>query len=158
MKRVAVLALSLLMAACGSGGGGKSGAGGAPQPAPGPKPAPILAWGDLSCQRRQSCEDLALNVDLISLHRFFSTNFAANIDRTQGDEYVIYQCGIRLGKAWRDAFRQDGFDEGLGNFYLHVLDPVRCSPRGGLNSLLQTYFENTREYKNEIQNLGGRGA
>lgn len=160
MKLWAVLILTLLLAACGSKGGGRSGDAGTPSPGPGPKPGPppVLSWGDLNCQRQNKCDDPVLNLDRMSLHLFFAKDFTSAIDRSRGEEFSIYQCAVVLGAKWGMIFRQDGFDPGVGDFLLHVIDPVRCSPRGDLDPLLQTYFENTREYKNEIQNLGGRGA
>lgn len=156
MKRFgAVIALSLLLSAC-AGGGGEGRDEGKPNPRPGPGPAPVLAWGELACQRNRTCGDVALNQDLMALHLFFAKDFAARVERSKGEEYSIYLCSALLGYHWYQTFRQEG-DAALADFLLHVMDPVQCSPRGDLNQLLQTYFENTGEYKNEIRKLGSRG-
>lgn len=113
--------------------------------------AALLKWGELGCQKRNRCTDIILNLDWYELLQFLETDFKAQVQNSTSQDQAIYQCGIIIGKAWTRIFGGDGMDPQLNNFFLSMIDPVKCLAKLNLEQRLNSYFIQSREYKNEIQ-------
>lgn len=156
--RLLILFLSIALTACGTGGG-NGGDGTTPPPSPAPRPDPVIQpeWGQLSCQKSRSCQELPLNFDRHEIEKFFSM-FRPDLLRIESEEERIYRCARLLGEAWTRNLRSEGMNPSLDELFMKMVDLKTCSTREGLGKNLTEYFKETKEYKNETQILSPPGA
>lgn len=150
MKNLAILLTSLFLTAC-AGGGGDSGGSSPVKPKPGPTPKPDLHWGELSCQKSHACKDPVLNETMVDVATFFYTGFFSSKIGNVAPEYKIFRCGQVVGAAWTEKFGSDGMSSTMDEFFFEMMDVDRCQVKGEPDDLLQTYFLNSEEYKNETR-------
>lgn len=152
------LALGLILAfLVGCNGGGENPGTVGPTPVT-PTPIPDIKktpqWGDLECQKKQNCQDPILLMDLDLL-----TNFLGQWPLDQQNSRVgrkSFACGIEFAELWGESFKQiSDFEvhdfEKIMNFALYSIHPTSCLLKNEKKIILKKYFENTEEYKNEVQ-------
>lgn len=151
MKGLALALITLLIAACAPSGKGSLGKKSPEVPIPIPSPKPVIAWGDLRCQKKSTCRSLALNLSLVDLAGFLNGDFDLRVRPGTSEDAIIYQCGLAVGKAWTHRFGGDGMDSALDNFFLKMIDPKICRSYAPVIENLNTYFMSTQEYKDEVR-------
>jgi len=138
MNKILALLMAMALTAC-AGGGKESDKEGGQKPTP----KPTLHWGDLSCQKAGSCRNPVLHLKKADLIAYFDRFFSK--PQTRGEK-EIFSCGVKTYDTWAESFGPQPPDD----FLPAILQLDTCSYEKDLSDKLEIYFQNTKEYQDEI--------
>lgn len=152
MNRAWMFLLTILLVGCGQGGGNGGSPGGAePSPRP-PKPIQEMKWGDLECQKSRRCQNPVLNISRLKIENLLDVGFSEVLSDKYSDERKVFECGKKTVRVWNEQFGplQAADESFMQEFFFQMIDITNCRRFDDYESLLNHYFTNTGDYKNEI--------
>lgn len=161
MKKLLAL-LSILILLVGCSGGSNSVSEKNPEPGTKNPTTPIpgtkieSTWGELQCQKTQSCENLILNVEKEKIVGFLELRYSHGQTHSEDPIENSFVCGQKLFEDWSfHVFNLSSLnDEELkifNAFILEVFNTEYCLAKDYVGEKLNNYFKQTKEFKNETQ-------
>ncbi len=112
-----------------------------------------LTWGDLKCQKKKSCANPILNLELENLDSFISLQFPSDSSSQSDTDSGHFFCGQLFMQNWMHHFPQhqgakkEEIAE-IANFGRHTINIKQCTNHPEVSEKINNYFINTKEYKN----------
>lgn len=119
-----------------------------------------LFWGDLSCQKNESCQTDVLNYELATiiqvLERIFVDPELYGFDEYPDEEEAqVFACGLYIVTQWSQILPSATVaGEGIHSFVeltKQVVSRQNCELTENYQKRIQDFFENTKEYEDEVQ-------